>query len=81
MLLLSPIRNNGGNVEPNWEKYYDLFMSFRESKREIAHSIGISESVLSDYSHNIQNRPKSNNWSDDNNDKIDLIYIKYKRYY
>eukprot|EP01083_Nonionella_stella_P068581 182254_1 len=71
--LLSPIRNNGGNIQPNWEYFYECYMTFGKDKQDIAKAIGISEQVLCDYAHNQLHRPP---WKSDNK-----VHIKYKRFY
>ena len=71
--LLSPIRNNGGNVEPKWDRYYDIFMALSGAKREIAATAGISEQTLSEYAHNPSKRPPYRSTA--------KLHVKYKRFY
>jgi len=71
--LVSPIRNNGGNIEPNWEYYYDAFMRLTAGKKAVAQTIGISEKMLCDFSNNTSHRPPYRS--------TNKVHIKYKRFY
>ena len=49
--LLSHVYNRGGNMDPNWDRFYDCVATLGAKKKAVARTVGIEEQLLMRWAH------------------------------